>query len=55
MTPERWKKIEQVCNAARDRDVSQRAGFLADACAGDDDLRLVVESLLRRDQGPGSA
>jgi eukaryotic-like serine/threonine-protein kinase len=50
MTPERWKKIEQLCNAALERDASQRAAFLLQACQGDDELRREVESLLAQEK-----
>ena len=46
MTPERWKEVEPIYQAALDRDVAARSAFLAEACAGDDDLRREVESLL---------
>ena len=46
MTPERWRRIEQVYHAALARDESQRAAFLRDACAGDEALRHEVASLL---------
>jgi eukaryotic-like serine/threonine-protein kinase len=44
--PERWRKIEEIYQAALERAESQRAAFLADACAGDGALREEVESLL---------
>ena len=50
MTPERRQRIERIYHAARDRDASQRAAFLDGACAGDESLRLEVESLLARGQ-----
>jgi serine/threonine-protein kinase len=50
MTPERWQKIEQLCNAALEREASRRAAFLAQACQGDDELRLEVESLLEQEK-----
>jgi eukaryotic-like serine/threonine-protein kinase len=43
---ERWQEIERIFHAARELDGSARAEFLAKACAGDDDLRREVESLL---------
>src|SRR5437773_506787 len=46
MTPDRWKKIEEVYHSARERKESQRAAFLEEACTGDDALRREVESLL---------
>ncbi|HXH51111.1 MAG TPA: protein kinase, partial [Terriglobia bacterium] len=48
MRPERWREIERLCHAALEQDASARAEFLAKACAGDDDLRREVESLLRQ-------
>jgi hypothetical protein len=44
--PERWKNIERLYHATRDRDSSERGKFLQQACAGDEELRLDVESLL---------
>ena len=49
MTPERWQKIEQLYHTALARDVSLRAAYLQEACAGDDSLRREVESLLAQD------
>ena len=46
MTPERWQQIDQVLQAALERDPSERAAFLVDACRGNDALRQEVESLL---------
>jgi serine/threonine-protein kinase len=46
MTPERWRRIEELYHAALARNAHERALFLRDACAGDDGLRLEVESLL---------
>jgi eukaryotic-like serine/threonine-protein kinase len=50
MTPERAREIERICEGALERPVSERAGFLADACAGDSGLRRDVERLLAHDQ-----
>jgi tRNA A-37 threonylcarbamoyl transferase component Bud32/WD40 repeat protein len=50
MTPERWQKIEQVFNAALEREPSQREAYLAQACRGDDDLRREVETLLAQEK-----
>src|ERR1041384_8031132 len=47
MTPERWARIERLYHASLQQGVDGRAAFLQDACAGDDDLRREVESLLR--------
>jgi len=46
MKPEQWQKIEQLYHAALERDASQWPAFLAEACAGDEDLRCKVEQLL---------
>ncbi len=46
MTPERWEQIGQVYEQAREMVLSERATFLARACAGDEELRREVESLL---------
>jgi PAS domain S-box-containing protein len=50
MTPERWQKVEKLCNAALECEGSQRVAFLAQACQGDDELRREVESLLAREK-----
>jgi serine/threonine protein kinase len=44
--PERWRRIQDLCHAALERDARQREGFLAAACEGDEELRREVESLL---------
>jgi len=49
MTPERWQCIERLYHTALERDMDERAAFLADACAGDEALRCEVETLLRCD------
>ena len=46
MQPERWRKIEEVYQAALECEESRRAAFVAEACAGDGELRGEVESLL---------
>jgi eukaryotic-like serine/threonine-protein kinase len=46
MKPERWEQVAQLHRAALEREESQRGAFLRDACAGDEDLRRDVESLL---------
>ncbi len=49
MTPDRWRQIEQVYHAALEREEGQRAAYLRQACAGDDELHREVESLLEQD------
>ena len=46
MTPERWEKVGELFNAALELDGPERSRFLAEACAGDQELRVEVESLL---------
>jgi len=46
MTPERWKRVEEVYHAARTRPSGERVAFLADICRDDESLRCNVESLL---------
>lgn len=46
MTPERWKRVQELYHSARERVESDRARFLAGACAGDAALQREVEALL---------
>jgi serine/threonine protein kinase len=46
MNPDRWKQIEELYHAALEREESERAAFLKEACAGDEPLRQRVELLL---------
>jgi serine/threonine-protein kinase len=46
LTPERWKRISQLYDAALTRNPSERAAFLQEACESDDALRVEVQSLL---------
>jgi serine/threonine protein kinase len=46
MTPERWKQISQLYEAAHSRPASERSAFLMEACASDEELRRDVRSLL---------
>ena len=50
MDAERWRKIEQLYHAALECEARDRPAFLEKACAGDEELRRKVESLLARDQ-----
>src|SRR5262245_27260448 len=54
MKPERWRQIDQLLEAALERQPEERAAFLAVACAGDESLRREVESLLRSDEAAQS-
>ena len=46
MNAERWNQIEQLYHSAREQEPGQRDGFLSQVCAGDEELRREVESLL---------
>ncbi|HEV3056981.1 MAG TPA: protein kinase [Vicinamibacterales bacterium] len=48
MPSERWKRVERVYHAARERPFDERAAFLDAACAGDAELQREVESLLNQ-------
>jgi serine/threonine protein kinase len=43
---ERWRRVEELYHTALARAESERAAFLAEACAGDEVLKREVESLL---------
>jgi len=47
---ERWHQIEQICEAALKRQVSERAAFLKEACGEDEALRQEVEQLLAHEK-----
>ncbi|HEV2446280.1 MAG TPA: serine/threonine-protein kinase, partial [Candidatus Sulfopaludibacter sp.] len=49
MTPERWKRIEDLLRQASEQPPGEREAFLAAACAGDPDLKSEVENLLAPD------
>src|SRR6185503_9529920 len=44
MTPERWKQIDELAQAALERGGDERAAFLHEACGSDSALRREVES-----------
>jgi hypothetical protein len=46
MTPERWQQVENVLQAALDRPPQERAAFLEEACAGDEELKDETSQLL---------
>jgi eukaryotic-like serine/threonine-protein kinase len=50
MTPERWKRLEEIFHAAREQDPADRADYVAAVCGDDESLRLQVESLLAHGQ-----
>ena len=46
MTPERWRRLREVFEAALETPESERPRFLGSACEGDPELRAEVERLL---------
>jgi eukaryotic-like serine/threonine-protein kinase len=50
---DRWQQVEKLCLEALELEESQRAGFLKDACAGDEELRQEVEFLRKFDDRRG--
>src|SRR5688500_7090871 len=50
MHTERWQEIDRLFDAVLDLDPPARDSFLTKACAGDDELRREVESLLAAHQ-----
>ena len=53
MAPERWRQIEDIFNAALEREPPERPAFLENACSGDEALRRRVEALLQQDGQDG--
>lgn len=49
MKPERWKQVDDLLEAALECPAPERASFLERACAGDEELRRELESLLISD------
>ncbi len=54
MTPERWGQIEKVFHSALERAPGERAAFLDEACAGNEELRHDLETLLAAHERPES-
>jgi serine/threonine-protein kinase len=54
MTPERWQRVKELFQSALEREPSQRTAFLDQACAGDEELRKEVESLIASHEKTGS-
>src|SRR5271163_2855379 len=46
MQAERWRVVEQLYHAALEQEEDQRSAFLERSCAGDQALRIEVESLI---------
>src|SRR5262245_23513059 len=49
----RWQMLERLYHAALEHEPGARDAFLAQACAGDEELRREVEELLRHDGTAG--
>ena len=49
MEPRRWEEVAHLYEEARMCPPSERSAYVAEAAAGDDDLRQEVESLLKQD------
>ena len=50
MTPERFRKIDEILETALARPLGERAAFLDEACGDDAELRREVEELLAHDE-----
>ncbi len=49
MKPDRWRKVDELFEAALDREPKSRAAFLDQACGSDRELRREVEKMLEFD------
>src|SRR6266478_3855322 len=54
MKPELWNKVESIFNKVLDAEEGRRGAVLEESCAGDEDLRSEVESLLAHHDEAGS-
>jgi eukaryotic-like serine/threonine-protein kinase len=54
MKPDRWQQLDQLFHSALELDPKKRAGFLLEACAGDESLRQHVEFLISAHEKAGS-
>src|ERR1043165_1798047 len=54
MSPEQWREVEAIFHSALECPPEQRADLLTNACAGDQQLRRQVESLLDQADSTGS-
>src|SRR5215207_2028862 len=53
MTPERYQQIGEIYHSALELGPEQRPAFLAQACAGDEELLREVESLIASNEEAG--
>jgi len=49
MTPERWRRIEDLFHVAVAQPTAARSAFLEQACANDPDLKREIEALIRQE------
>ena len=54
MTPERWRQVEAIFQAALDLVPKERGQYLAEACCGDLSLKSDVETLLSQHESAGN-
>jgi serine/threonine-protein kinase len=54
MTPEHWRKVDEIFEAAAERGPEELSAFLDEKCGGDAALRQEVESLLAHQQPTGN-
>jgi serine/threonine protein kinase len=54
MKPERWQQVDDLFQAALEREPEERAAFIQESCAGDESLRRQVEELIAADGEAGS-
>ncbi len=50
MKPDRWRRIDELFEAALEREPKDRPAFLDKVCSGDRELRREVEKMLRIDE-----
>src|ERR1039457_5900171 len=53
MTPDRWRQVKAIFDAAVDCTPASRAELIRQRCGNDQELRREVESLLASDRGTG--
>src|SRR5438094_10607302 len=54
MKPERWQQLDKLFHSAIERAPEERGAFLDEACAGDQELRKEVETLIAANEKAGS-
>ena len=54
MKPERWDEVDKILQSVLERAPGERGAYLDEACAGDEQLRARVESVLAAHEQAGS-